>query len=252
MSETNVAAAGQRPRVYLFATCLVDLFWPEAGMDAIALLEYAGYEVDFPRDQTCCGQPAYTSGFRDESRAVIESQLGLFPEPIPIVVPSGSCAGMIQHHWPRIFADEPDKLAHIAAISSRVVELTDFIADKIDFASLQVRPAKVCLHTSCSARRETGALSSGRKVLAALPGVDVLTQDHESECCGFGGTFSIKHPEISAAITSDKVDALLATGCDAFVSADCGCLLNLNTTLQKRGVSLRGKHLASLLRARLP
>src|SRR5690606_22929436 len=159
---------------------------------------------------------------------------------------------MIQHHWPRIFADDPDTLARIAAISSRVVELTDFIADKIDFGSLQARPATVCLHTSCSARRETGALSSGRKVLAALPGVDVLTQDHEPECCGFGGTFSIKHPEISAAMTSDKADALLATGCDAFVSADCGCLLNLNTTLEKRGVSLRGQHLASLLRARLP
>lgn len=251
MSAPNVAA-GRRPRVYLFATCLVDLFWPEAGMDAIAVLEFAGFEVDFPRDQTCCGQPAYTSGFADDARAVIRSQLELFPEPIPIVVPSGSCAGMIQHHWPRIFADEPETLTRIRAISSRVVELTDFIADKIDFSSLQARPAKVCLHTSCSARRETGALSSGRRVLAALPGVVLVTQDHEAECCGFGGTFSIKHPEISAAMTADKVDAVLATGCDAFVSADCGCLLNLNTTLHKRGVSLRGQHLASLLRARLP
>jgi L-lactate dehydrogenase complex protein LldE len=243
MSESTAAAS--RPRVYLFATCLVDLFWPQAGMDAIAVLEYAGFEVEFPRNQTCCGQPAYTTGFPDESRAVIRSQLGLFPEPIPIVVPSGSCAGMIQHHWPRIFADEPDTLARVSAISSRVVELTDFIVDKIDFALLQALPAKVCLHTSCSARRETGALSSGRKVLSELPGVALLTQDHEAECCGFGGTFCIKHPEISAAMAADKVDALLAAGCDVFVSGDCGCL-------QKRGVALRGRHLASLLRERLP
>lgn len=251
MSLPN-AAAGPRPQVYLFATCLVDLFWPEAGMDAIAVLEFAGYEVLFPRDQTCCGQPAYTTGFPDDARAVIKSQLGLFPASMPIVVPSGSCAGMIHHHWPRIFADDPDTLKRVSAISSRVVELSDFIADKIDFGALQARPAKVCLHTSCSARRETGALGSGRKVLAALPGVDVVTHDHEPECCGFGGTFSIKHPEISAAMAADKVDAMVATGCDAFVSADCGCLLNLNTTLQKRGVPLRGQHLASLLRARLP
>lgn len=239
--------------VYFFASCVVDLFLPEAGLDAIAVLEYAGVRVTFPEAQTCCGQPAYTTGFPKDARAVAQAQLYLFPEPWPIVVPSGSCAGMIRHHWPRLFADDAVLAERADDVAARVVEFTDFIvgAAGIDPADTLESPAKICLHTSCSARREMNTLRSGREVLAGLPGVDLVTHDHEPECCGFGGTFSVKHSEISSAMADDKLDAILATGCSTFVSADCGCLLNLNNTLEKRGTTLRGQHIASFLRSRL-
>lgn len=257
--DADVAVVGMsalahalQDKVYLFATCVVDLFVPEAGMDTVAVLAHAGIEAVFPAGQTCCGQPAYTTGFPEDARAVARAQLALFPEPWPIVVPSGSCAGMMRHHWPRLFANDPIAKAHADAIAARVVEFSDFIVDRIDFSQLRDDPVQVCLHTSCSARRETGAFASARRVLGALPGVELLVQDHEPECCGFGGTFSVKHPEISAAMAGDKVDAITATQCAGFVSGDCGCLLNLNATLERRGATLRGTHLATLLRQRLP
>ncbi len=239
--------------VYFFATCVVDMFEPEAGLDAIAVLEHAGLRVTFPEAQTCCGQPAYTTGFPEEALRVARAQLDLFPEPWPIVVPSGSCAGMIHHHWPRLFAHDAELSKRARDIASRVVEFTDFVVGTLglDLADADDAPVKVALHTSCSARREMDTLRSGRAVLAALPGVELAHHDHESECCGFGGTFSVKHPEISAAMAGDKLDAIAATGCSTFVSADCGCLLNLNSTLAKRGTPLRGRHVASFLRERL-
>ncbi len=253
-SMSKLEAGAMRPAdVYFFATCVVDLFEPQAGLDAIAVLEHAGVRVHFPAAQTCCGQPAYTTGFRDDARAVARVQLGLFPEPWPIVVPSGSCAGMIHHHWPRLFADEPASLAKAQAIAAQVVEFTDFVVDVlgIPLMNANAQPIRIALHTSCSARREMDTLRSGRQALRSLPGIELATHDHEAECCGFGGTFSVKHPEISAAMAGDKVDALVATGSERFVSADCGCLLNLNLTLEKRGVTLRGQHIASFLRERL-
>ncbi|HEY0687342.1 MAG TPA: (Fe-S)-binding protein [Steroidobacter sp.] len=252
MKPAPEAAPAARPRLYFFATCVIDLFSPDAGMDAIAVLEHLGFEVIFPAGQTCCGQPAYTSGFPEDARAVMRAQLDLFPDALPIVVPSGSCMGMMRHHWPHLCSEDAELRRRVNGVAERVVEFTDFIADRVDFSRLRAQALKVCLHTSCSARRESGALSSGRNILGAMPGVELLVQDHESECCGFGGTFSVKHPEISAAMAADKVAALSASGCDLFVSADCGCLLNLNNTLEKRGAPLRGKHLASLLRASLP
>jgi len=236
----------------VFATCVVDLFMPDAGLDAIAVLERVGCRVHFPDAQTCCGQPAYTSGFPEEARRVAAAQLDLFPQRWPIVVPSGSCAGMMRHHWPRLFEHDAVRLAQVQDIAARVVEFTDFLAGTdlpLPVATTN-DPVSVCLHTSCSARRETGALASGRRLLEALPGVTLKIQAYESECCGFGGTFAVKQPEISAAMAGDKVDALADSGCEAFVSGDCGCLLNLNGTLARREAALRGRHIASLLRER--
>jgi L-lactate dehydrogenase complex protein LldE len=245
-------AAARPADVYLFATCLIDLFDPDAGVSTVELLESLGMRVHFPEDQTCCGQPAYTSGFPDEARAVARRQLGLFPEPWPVIVPSGSCAGMMRHHYPALFAGHPEEAA-ARELATRVFELTGFLVDVGAPAALGYRSelaTKVVLHTSCSARREMGAHLSSRALLAAAPGVTLVEQQRESECCGFGGTFSVRHPEISGAIANEKVDALLATGADALVSADCGCLLNLNGTLEKRGERLRGQHIATFLRQR--
>ncbi len=244
---------GPRPKdVYFFSTCLVDLFCPEAGLDAITLLEREGIAVHFPEDQTCCGQPAYTSGFGERARAVAQAQMQLFPNDWPIVVPSGSCAGMMRHHYPRLFADDPLLKARAEALAEQIFEFSEFLLDvlKVHWRD-SGKPATVTLHTSCSARREMGTHLHVRALLAQLSGVNVVTQSHESECCGFGGTFSLKHPSISSAMSGDKVDALKETGAEAFISADCGCMLNLNHTLQKRGDSFQGKHLATFLRERL-
>ena len=246
-------SSGPRPKnVYFFATCLVDLFCPEAGMDAIALLEREGLTVHFPENQTCCGQPAYTSGYADAARAVALTQMRLFPNDWPIVVPSGSCAGMMRHHYPRLFADDPQLQAEAEALAERVFELSEFLLEvlKVQWKGAG-KAATVTLHTSCAARREMGTHVHARALLAQLPGVDVLTQSHESECCGFGGTFSLKHPAISSAMAGDKADALKETGAQTFLSADCGCLLNINHTLQKRGDTFQGKHLATFLLERL-
>jgi len=242
-------SSGPRPTdVYFFATCLVDLFCPEAGMDAITLLEREGIKVHFPENQTCCGQPAYTSGYADEARAVASVQMGLFPNDWPVVVPSGSCAGMMRHHYPKLFAEDPLLKAKAEALAERVFELSEFLLNvlKVHWKD-SGKPTTVALHTSCAARREMGTHVHARALLAQLPGVNVVTQSHESECCGFGGTFSLKHPSISSAMASDKVDALKESGAETFLSADCGCMLNINHTLQKRKDPFQGKHLATFL-----
>lgn len=234
--------------VYLFGTCLVDLFDPEAGVSTYRLLEREGIEVVFPQEQTCCGQPAYTGGFPDEARAVAARQLGLFPETSwPIVVPSGSCAGMMRHHWPKLFSGTA-LASQAESLAARVFELTEFLVHvcQVDWSD-RGENCRAVLHTSCSARREMATHLSSAALLARLPAVTVLTQVRESECCGFGGAFSLRHPDISGAIAHDKVDALIETGADVLVSADCGCLANLNGTLEKRGAQLRGQHLATFL-----
>lgn len=159
-------ASNQKPQdVYFFCTCLVDLFVPEAGLDAVALLEREGVRVHFPEDQTCCGQPAYTSGQPEEALAVARQQLDLFPEPWPIVLPSGSCAGMMRHHYPTMFKGTVDA-AKAEAVAGRVWELSEFLVRSLNFNRPDCgQSCSVALHTSCSARRETGALSATRSLL---------------------------------------------------------------------------------------
>lgn len=250
----NRPAAARPEAVYLFATCVIDLFSPDAGLDAIEILQWLGVRVEFPPQQTCCGQPAYTTGFPEEACTVAAAQLDLFPKPWPIIVPSGSCAGMLKHHWPRLFAGKPGYEAKALDIASRTVELTEFLSEQaaIGLPPLQTMPAvKVALHTSCTARREMSTHMHARRLLSAMPGVELVPHDHEAECCGFGGTFSVKHPEISAGMAMDKVMAIRNSGCQRLVSADCGCLLNLNGVLGKERSPMLGEHLASFLRSRI-
>ncbi len=241
--------------VYFFATCVVDQFFPGAGMDAITLLQNQGIRVHFPEEQTCCGQPAYTSGFPDEARKVAALQLTLFPNDWPVVVPSGSCAGMMKHHYPTLFANDPLRKAQAEKLSGRIYELTQFLVEVLNFKPEDCgSDCTVVLHTSCSARREMGVHVTGKKLLGGLANVKVAQQDHEAECCGFGGTFSVKQPEISAAMVEDKLKSLKATGAERVVSADCGCLMNILGHAawkdQQEGrstPSLPGEHIASFL-----
>ena len=233
--------------VYFFCTCLVDLFVPQAGLDAVSLLERAGVRVHFPEDQTCCGQPAYTSGQPEEARAVARQQLGLFPQPWPIVLPSGSCTGMMRHHYEKLFEGTADVQA-AREVARRVWELSEFLVLVLGVRLSDGGPATaVALHTSCSARRETGALDATRSLLGQLDQVTLKIQDHESECCGFGGMFSVRHPEISGGIVRDKVAAISSCGADVLITGDCGCMLNITGHAQKIGCAMNGKHLASFL-----
>lgn len=238
--------------VYVFGTCLIDLFDPQAGISTIRLLEHAGYKVVFPTGQSCCGQPAYTSGFPAEALAVAEQQIGLFPENWPIIVPSGSCAGMMKHHWPRLFGAEHPLASEVSRISQQVHELTEFLVNVAHFTPEDLGSlCKVVLHTSCSARREMGVHLTSSELLGKLSQVETVIPARATECCGFGGTFSLRQPELSAAMARDKAEALLATGAKRLVSADCGCLSNINGTLAKQGHPLQGQHIATFLAERL-
>jgi L-lactate dehydrogenase complex protein LldE len=233
--------------VYFFGTCLIDLLCPEAGLSAMRLLRREGIRVIFPRDQTCCGQPAWNSGYRKEARAVARIQLDAFPEDLPIVVPSASCGGMLKVHYPELFAGTPDE-ARAIALAGRVVELTDFLVRVLDLRPEDLGPPlRLALHNSCSARRELNVADAAVELLGRLRGVEVLEPDHAYECCGFGGTFSVKQPEISAAMAADKATELTATGARVLVSQDCGCLMNLGGTLARRGAGPEIKHIAQFL-----
>lgn len=218
--------------VYFYGTCLIDSVYPNAGVSAVELLQRAGINVIFPQAQTCCGQPAWNSGYRDEARQVARKQIGLFSKPIPIVVPSGSCGGMIKHHYPTLFAGEPDEAAAVD-VASRVYEFTEFLVDVLDIKlEDQGAPTEVAVHTSCSARREMGVADKIEQLLRQLDNVTVLEQHHKKECCGFGGTFAIKEPEISASMVEDKTAAIRDTGASTMVTQDCGCMLNISGSFE--------------------
>jgi len=246
MSQTITYS--ERPeKVYFFGTCLIDLLYPEAGLAGMQLIQREGVQVIFPQNQTCCGQPAWNSGYRDEARRVAAAQMACFPQPYPIVVPSGSCAGMMRHHYPSLFAGN-EKHPQAQAFSARIFELTEFLVRvlKIELHDLG-KPVKVALHVSCSARREMGVADQHQALLKQLANVQLVQQDHHEECCGFGGTFAVKHAEISAAMVQEKADALLATGAEQLISGDCGCLMNIAGHLDYRNESMLGSHIASFL-----
>jgi L-lactate dehydrogenase complex protein LldE len=233
--------------VYFFGTCLIDLLFPRAGLCAMRLLEREGIRVIYPQEQTCCGQPAYNSGYRDEARTVARAQLDAFPGDIPVVVPSASCAGMLRVHYPRLFAGDADE-SRALDLAGRVYELTEFLIRVLDLQPADLgSPLRVTLHNSCSARRELGVADLALDLLDRLGNVQVIEPDHAYECCGFGGTFAVKQPEISAAMAADKAVAIAATGAPLLVGQDCGCLMNLEGTFRHRGSGPEVKHIAELL-----
>ncbi|WP_064604846.1 (Fe-S)-binding protein [Photobacterium sp. J15] len=234
-------------KVYFYATCLVDMFDPEAGLDAITLLEQQGIEVIFIEKQTCCGQPAYSSGYDNEAKEVALSQIALFDENWPVVVLSGSCGGMMHHHYRRLFKGD-EKQHKVEIFCDRVFELTEFLVNvcRVKLTD-HGQPTSVVMHTSCAARREMNVHVTATELLNQLENVELREQAYESECCGFGGTFAVRHPNISQAMVEDKTRHLSDTNAEQLVSADWGCLLNINGALEYQGKTMRGRHLASFL-----
>jgi len=234
-------------RVIFFGTCLIDLLYPSAGLAAMRLLRGAGLRVSFPQAQTCCGQPAYNAGFRDEARRVARQQLDVLAGDSTVVVPSASCAGMLREHYPRLFAGTAEESAAVQ-LAGRVVELCDFLDRVLDVQLTDHGPPlTVALHHSCSARREMGVAPAAARLLGRLRNVSVLEPDHAHECCGFGGTFAVKEPGISAKMGQDRLDDHEEHGVEVITGADMSCLMHLDGLIRKKRIPLEVKHLSEIL-----
>lgn len=246
----SLSESGGRARpdtVYYYGTCLMDLFFPEAGMAGIRLLRREGLRVVFPRGQTCCGQPAFNCGYHDEARSVARAQVVLFSRPYPIVVPSGSCAAMMKHHYPALFEGDPFQ-PEAEEFASRVFELTEFLADVLRVElSDRGESVRVAWHPSCHSLREMRIDEEPKRLLSQLAHVERVPLARERECCGFGGTFSVREPEISAAMVEDKATDAVSTGASLLLSGDGGCLLNIGGRLAARGEGIRPQHVAEFL-----
>ncbi len=245
------AASGPpaRPRVGFFVTCLVDLVRPEIGFSAIKLLEQAGCVVDVPAAQTCCGQPGYNSGDSAVARDLAKQVLQTFEAYDYVVLPSGSCAGTIRGDYPELFKDDPDLRARFDALGERTYELTDFLVNVMQVKSLDSRfTGKLTYHDSCAGLRYLNVKTQPRQLLALVPGVELTEMKDCEQCCGFGGTFSVKYGEISSAIAQDKCANVRASGAPIMVGGDLGCLLNIEGRLRRTGdETTRVLHVAQIL-----
>ena len=235
-------------RVSLFVTCIVDQLFPKIGMAMVDVLERVGYEGDFPEAQTCCGQPACNSGYRAEARQVARHFLDVFRDAEHIVIPSGSCASMITHHYEDLFAKDPEYLERTLAILPRVKEFSQFLLDvaKVEDVGASMESV-VTFHDSCHGLRELGIKSGPRRLLSHVRGRELREMDPPEECCGFGGTFAVKFGELSAAMVRTKLDAIRRTGADTVVGIDSSCLMQIQGAASRAGMPLRTLHLAEVL-----
>ena len=235
-------------RVSIFVTCIVDQLFPQVGMAMATVLERLGYEVDFPEDQTCCGQPAFNTGYRDEARSVARHFLSVFRDAEAIVVPSGSCTSMIAHHYKELFSDEPERLEEARRIEGRVWEFSKFLTEVAQVEDVGARLDKVvAFHDSCHGLRELGIKEGPRRLLSRVRGLTLREMDTAEECCGFGGTFSVKFPEISGGMARTKIDSIVRCGAEAVVGIDASCLLQLRGALSRAGLPVETMHLAEVL-----
>ena len=237
------------PRVGLFVTCLVDLMRPSVGFAAVKLLENAGCRVEVPETQTCCGQPAFNSGDRKDARDVARGVIAAFQGFDYVVVPSGSCAGMIHEHYPALFADEPETLAKAQELARRTHELVSFLVDVLKVDTVDAAyDGTVTYHDSCSGLRELGVKAQPRALLAKVAGLKLAEMNEAETCCGFGGAFAVKFGDVSTRIADNKCENALATGADAIVLGDLGCMLNIEGRLRRRGdTKTRVLHVAEVL-----
>ena len=239
--------ASQPRRVGLFVTCLVDLFRPSVGFASVKLIEEAGYAVDVPMAQTCCGQPAYNSGDRSDAIAIARKTIETFEDYDYIVAPSGSCAGMLRKHYPSLFKGGA-WATRAEAFSGKVYELTSFLTEVAGMEGVKVAHAgSVTYHDSCSGLRELGIREQPRKLLASVSGLELREMPDADVCCGFGGTFCVKYPEISNRIVEEKAETIRATGAQTLLAGDLGCLMNMAGKLQRQGSDIKVRHVAEVL-----
>jgi L-lactate dehydrogenase complex protein LldE len=238
-------------RVSLFVTCLVDQLFPEVGIAMSEVLERAGCEVEFREQQTCCGQPAFNSGFATEAREVARHFLRVFEGVEHVVVPSGSCATMVRHHFSDLFEPGSAEQQAALAVTSRVYEFSEFLLTVAGVEDVGARlKAVVTYHDSCHALRELKLKQEPRRLLRNVRDLELREMDCAEECCGFGGTFSVKFGELSGSMADSKVQSILRTGADTVVSIDSSCLMQIRGALSRCGLPIRAMHLAEVLAAR--
>lgn len=239
-------------RVQLFATCLVDAFYPETGEATVKLLRHFGADVVYNRQQTCCGKPPDSAGYSVEARKAAEHFLRVFDGDDPIVIPSGSCASMVKNHYPALFKDDPRMLPRAEAIAARTYELTQFLVNVLGAHKTELKGnGTVTYHASCQLTRELGVKEEPLLLLQSLKGTKFVPLEYADRCCGFGGVFMTRLPGISMALADEKADAIEKTAAGTVTGCDHGCLMNIANALNRRNSSVQVKHIATVLAAGL-
>ena len=234
--------------INLFVPCFIDQLYPETAFNTIKILEKAGCKVHYNPNQTCCGQPAFNTGYWDESRKLANKFLKDFEGNRLIVSPSASCVGFIKNNYKKLFKDDAEKLDECERVSGLAYELTDFLVNVLNVESLGAKfPHKVTFHDSCSALREYGIKEEPRKLLSNVEGLELIEMEESETCCGFGGTFSVKNTSISSAMVEKKVENAIASGAEFIVSTEASCLMNINGYCKKHKLPIKGIHLADIL-----
>ena len=235
-------------KVSLFITCLVDQFYPSVGVSAARLLRRYGCDVDFPPKQTCCGQPAFNSGYVNDARDVARTQLDAFEDAEFVVSPSGSCTGMVHHYYHELFADDPVLLARAERLVGKTYEVSQFFVDVLKVTDLGARcPHTATFHPSCHGSRLLGVKEQPLTLLRNVRDLTLIPLPQSQDCCGFGGTFAVKMSDISGAMVQEKVDNIVKTDADFLVSTDMGCIMNITGQMKRRGLKTEPIHLAELL-----
>lgn len=234
-------------RVALMVTCLGDALFPEVGVATVRLLRRLGHEVEFPQAQTCCGQPHFNSGYHDDARALARHTIETFADRGPVVAPSGSCAAMVKLEYAELFHDDPAWHARALDLAQRMHELSDFLVNVLGVEDVGARfPGRAAYHMACHLRG-LNLLSEPERLLRNVQGLEMVPLERFDECCGFGGSFSVRYPGISGAMVCDKATFIEKSGADVVVATDAGCLMNIAGRLRRMGSSVRALHLAQIL-----
>ncbi|MED4910548.1 (Fe-S)-binding protein [Brevibacillus centrosporus] len=235
-------------KVSLFITCLSDALYPRVGEAMVRILARYGVQVHFPEAQTCCGQPAFNSGYWEEAKTSALTLIHAFADSDYVISPSGSCTGMIHHYYPKLFENDPQLLAKANALREKTYEFTQFLVNILGITDLgAVFPHKVTYHPSCHGSRLLGIKQEPLQLMEQVKGLDLVPLPFAEDCCGFGGTFAVKMSDISGAMVTEKADHVLETEAEVLVGLDLGCLMNISGNLRFRGKPVRVMHLAELL-----
>ncbi len=236
------------PTVSLFIQCLVDSMYPDTGDAMVSVFDRLGVPVTYPEDQTCCGQPAYNSGYRKEAAKAALRFIEIFENAEVIVCPSGSCVHMVRHHYPQLFKNDPELLKRATDVAAKTYEFTEYIVDVLGLSSVKATfPYKVTYHDSCHLSRGLGIDKQPRQLLYNTEALHFIEMQDSDTCCGFGGTFAINYPEISTAMVDEKIENILATGADVVTGCDISCLMNIQGRLSRRGEQVKVMHIAEIL-----
>ncbi len=232
----------------LFIPCLVDAFYPDVAKTMVRVLERLGLTLSYPVEQTCCGQPAYNTGYRKEARKAATRFLSIFENAEAIVCPSGSCVHMVRHHYLELLKDAPGLLNRAQEVAAKTYEFTEYLVDILGVSDIGAQyNGQVTYHDSCHLRYGLQISEQPRRLIENIAGCRLVEMEESDRCCGFGGSFAVKYADISTAMGDDKIDRIIATGADTVVGGDMGCLMNISGRLQRRGISTKVLHIAQLL-----